>query len=367
MNSDYLYKFGCYPDNKRIINDLHSAAARLNNKLAALELGSLGVTEYNQRYFGGHIESNRARNLNLTKYGYILAWAIANIEKPKEQIVFLDYGAGHGMLSLLAKEFGIGTVVHNDIYPVSCDDARLIGNALDLEADAYIPGDLDDAIAYFGTSGISCDSVASYDVIEHIYDIEGFLSKVHGLSSKGLSMFMASSANERNPIINRRIKKIHVEFENKDRGIKPGRKPTDATRAIIELRKSIIHQYAKDLSGQELDNLAFLTRGLIKAEIEQSVDQYICSGTLPALINHSTNTCDPYTGNWFEHLINPDWMVKILDQSGFKSSVMCGFYDSPGSSVKGAVKLLLNMVIRLMGKSGLIFAPYYAIYSVKDE
>jgi len=257
--------------------------------------------------------------------------------------------------------------VHNDIYPVSCDDARLIGNALGLEADAYITGNLNDAIEYFSSRAIDCDAVASYDVIEHIYDIEEFLSKVHGLSSGALSMFMASSANERNPVISRRIQKIHLEFEHKDREPKQGRKPTDATKAIIDLRKRIIAEHARDLSEDELNRLALSTRGLIKSDIEQSVDHYLASGEFPEPINHSTNTCDPYTGNWFEHLMDPDWMAGILDKSGFKSRVICGFYDFPGGSVKGLIKLFLNMLIRLMGKSGLIFSPFYAIYSVKDE
>ena len=51
------------------------------------------------------------------------------------------YGGGHGMLALLAKASGIGTVIHNDIYKISCKDAQCIGNDLDLAADDDEGGD----------------------------------------------------------------------------------------------------------------------------------------------------------------------------------------------------------------------------------
>lgn len=40
--------------------------------------------------------------------------------------VFVDYGAGTGIMSLLAREMGFGAVLYVDIYDVSCRDAELI-------------------------------------------------------------------------------------------------------------------------------------------------------------------------------------------------------------------------------------------------
>lgn len=365
MNKEFLYQFGRYPDRYDVVDEVSDAASRLEQKLAVLDIYDLGISAYNARYFGGHIESTGARKLNLTKYGYVLAWAIAHLEKSKDEMVLLDYGGGHGMLSLLAKEYGIGTVIHNDIYSVSCDDAKTIGVMLDLEADDYVPGDIDAVLKYFNANGIICDSVANYDVIEHIYDIDGFLEKLHLLSPGPMSIFLASAANERNPRINRMLMKMHREFENQDREPKAGRKPTDATRAIAELRRNIIGEYAPSLSPADVDKLAVLTRGLIVRDIQDKVDEYRKCEVFPPQPSHPTNTCDPYTGNWFEHLMNPETLASVLDSTGFNTSIKCGFYDRPKNLLRRWVKLILNILIRIMGKQGLFFAPFFALSAHK--
>jgi 2-polyprenyl-3-methyl-5-hydroxy-6-metoxy-1,4-benzoquinol methylase len=365
MNSDYLYKFGKYPGNNGLVEDITAAAENLNKKLTNIVLDDLNISDYNKRYFGGHIESLGARRLNLTKYGYVLAWALAHLNKPKEELVFMDYGGGHGMLSLLAKQYGIGTVVHSDIYPVSCDDAKSIGDVLGVTADHYIPGDIDAVIKYFQDNNLNCDSVANYDVIEHIYDIDDFLSKLHLLSSGRMSLFLASAANEQNPRIKNALMTMHKEFECRDRDPKPGRKPTDATRAVVELRREIISDFAPSLSGNEVIKLADLTRGLIEPDIKERVKKYCSTGDFPEAPNHPTNTCDPFTGNWFEHLMDPYELANQLNSTGFEAVVRCGFYDQPKQPLKRSVKVFLNMVVRIMGRHGLYFAPYYALSAKK--
>jgi hypothetical protein len=365
MKSEFIYRYGLYPDKSEIVDEIADAALRLDQKLAVLDIEGLGISEYNARYFGGHIVCAGARKLNLTKYGYVLAWAIAHLEKDKDELVFLDYGGGHGMLSLLAKEYEIGTVVHNDIYSVSCDDAKTIGIALGLEADDYFPGDIDTVLKYFSENRIVCDSVANYDVIEHIYDIDGFLKKLHLLSPGPMSIFLASAANERNPRINRMMMKLHREFENKDRAFKTGRKPTDATKAIIELRRNIIVKYAPSLSSAEVDKLAVLTRGLVVRDIQEKLDEYRKYDVFPPEPSHPTNTCDPYNGNWFEHLMNPEALASVLDSTGFNTTIKCGFYDQPKNLPRRWVKLVLNVLIRIMGKQGLFFAPFFALSARK--
>jgi len=325
-------------------------------------LDNIDISDYNRRYFGGHIETSELRRLNLTKYGYVLTWALAHHDKPKEEQVFLDHGGGHGMLSLLAKQYGVGTVLHNDIYPISCNDARTIGEAVGLVADHYITGDIDDILEYCQANDLMVDCIANYDVIEHIYDIDDFLRKLHLLSPGRMSLFLASAANVRNPRISRLLVAMHKEFERYDRKPKYGRKPTDATRALVELRREIIEGYAPSLSSEDINQLADLTRGLIEKDIKERLDDYLNTGTLPPEPKHPTNTCDPFTGNWFEHLMNPDELVVTLNSTGFETTVICGFYDQPKKDpIKRWIKLLLNIVIRIMGKHGLLLAPFYAL------
>lgn len=365
MKKDFLYKYGIYPHKSKIIKEVTLAASRLEQMLSVLDLDDINLSEYNIRYFGDYIKTEEKRILNLQKYSYILSWVLSGLDKPKEEIVFLDHGGGHGLMSLLAKEYGIGTVIHNDIYPVSCKDARSIALSLNLEADIYIPGEIDDVLDYLKKSDKFCDAVASYDVIEHIYDINDFLNKIHLLSPGPMSLFFASAANERNPRINRELQAMHRKFEYHDRTPKFGRKPTDATKAIIELRRKIISKHTPSLSSADVDKLAILTRGLVVGGIQDKVNEYCKTSIFPPGPTHPTNTCDPYTGNWFEHLMNPEDLASVLDSTGFSTTIKCGFYSQPKNLPKRLVKLALNFLIKAMGIKGLLFAPYYAISAKK--
>ena len=363
----YYYKFATYPERTSIIEGVTNAASILDNKLQSFNLINLDISNYNKRYFGGHIESAETRRLNLTKYSYVLSWALAHIDSPIEELTFLDYGGGHGMLSLLAKQFGIGNVLHNDIYPESSKDAKIIGDSLSIEADDYITGDIDEVISYTKKNRINIDSMGSYDVIEHIYDIENFISKLTKLSNGSMSMFHASAANEKNLRIKRQIKSIHKNFELNDREEKIGRKPTDTTKALIQVRNDIIKDYAPDLSIDEIRKLSELTRGKIIDDIKQSVDNYINKGILPDKPEHPTNTCDPYTGNWFEHLMNPDHLISKLNQNGFEAKVLNGYYDKSNNRIKRFIKISLNSIIRILGKKGIYFAPFYALSAKRSR
>ncbi len=360
----YMYRNGVYPKNSAMFG-VRSAAKRLHAKLHNLRLDALEISDYNKRYFGDQLVSDDILRGHLTKYGYILEWALSGIEKSIENLVLIDYGGGHGMLSLLAKETGIGTVIHNDIYPVSCQDANKIGSALGLQADYYVPGDIDAILDYCKIHGVSCDVVANYDVIEHIYDIDDFLGKLHRLSDGAMSIFLASAANDINPRIRRILQRQHNKFEFQDRPVKYGRKPIDTTRAILDVRKDIIKSHSSSLSHHEIDNLAAVTRGMIKADIEAAVDQYLRTKIYPSKIKHPTNTCDPITGSWIEHLMDPWELASQLSRTGYSVQVKCGYYDYAGSFFTRSLKSVMNAAISSTGSFGLRLAPYYALFAIK--
>ena len=117
---------------------------------------------------------------------------------------------------MLAKELGIRTVIYNDIYEVSCRDAEALAYAIGNKADYYVQGDIDDVIDFCNLNNIRFNSIASYDVIEHIYDIEKYFNKLHLLNPD--TLVMASSANASNPFI-RRLKmrdQKRNEYERKE-------------------------------------------------------------------------------------------------------------------------------------------------------
>ena len=364
--NDFKYYFGKYPKNN--LNDLiFSSCVSLERKLESLNIDKLKISDYNKRYFGGHISTKNSRLLNLTKYAYVISYATSQLCKVPSEITFLDYGGGHGTMSLLAKEMGIKKVIYCDIYEQSCIDAREIGKALEIEADEYIFGDINEVISQKRIKNFNIDSAASYDVIEHIYDVKDFLSKNQFLSDSKLSVFHASAANIKNPRINHNLRQLHKNMENYDRNFDSGRKSTDTRKALKKLRKQIIEENFSNFSKSEINKLVKLSRGLIKDEMIEKIKLYEVTNKYFSEIDDPTNTCDPLTGNWFEQLLDQDFLINSLNMNGFQSKIIPGFYDSPKNSFKSILKKCLNLIIFLNLNNGPIFSPYFGILGLKKN
>jgi len=359
---DFMYKYGRLPKDRILLTNINSATNKLFDKLRALDVKSLNISDYNKRYFA----SKLGRLLSyLQLYSYILAWSVVESNVPLNKFVFLDYGGGSGILSLLAKESNIGTVIYNDIYEVSCKDARTIGESIGNQADYYVQGDIDDVIDFLTKNGINCNAVASYDVIEHIYDIEHFLRTLNKLSNDSLTIFMSSGANIFNWRIRRSLMKRQYEVEHYDRVKEFGHKERDTTRAYLKIRIEIISKYTDKISENEVKRLAISTRGMILSDIQKCVDTYLETKQFPKGLEHPTNTCDPYTGNWMEHLMDPYYLQKVLTEEGFRVQILSGFYGAKENRVKRIVAKTLDIYISTFEKSGIKVAPFFSIYAKK--
>jgi len=233
-------------------------------------------------------------------------------------------------------------------------------------AEHYVKGDIDDLLAFLSKNNLKCNAIASYDVIEHIYDIELFFEKIPSLSNNSLSVVMSSGANIFNPIIRKRLITKQLEVEYKDREKQFGQKERDTLRSYLNVRNDMILKYTQDLNKaltkNEIEQLSRRTRGKIEADIQKSVDEYLKTEKFPQEPNHPTNTCDPYTGNWAEHLINPYSLTKILSKRGFKSCVLGGYYGRPKNALKRFLGVVFNKFISGSKKQGLKIAPFYTIY-----
>jgi hypothetical protein len=347
-----------YQENQELFQQVVSAETRLREKLQSVDIKSLCITEYNQRKW-----EKKLKNLSgsLSTYGYLLRLSFSNCSIPIQKSVFVDYGGGCGILSFLAKELGVGTVIYNDIYEGSCNDVKLFSNALELPLEYIVCGDVDKLIEYIRKNSIIVNSIASYDVLEHLYDVEYHFNLLLSLSNPHFRLVYASGANNENPMKVHKLKKIHINAEYKNREEKWGHKETDSSRAYFDVRKDIISNYAPDLRPDQVEKLSRATRGLIKLDIEKAVDEYRNRGEIAYRNNHPTNTCDPYTGSWCEQLISIKWLQDILKKSGFSVKILSGYNNRQVSLPKNIMVYILNTLIRLLGRRGLFIAPYYIV------
>lgn len=358
---EYMFKFCNLPDDTLTVTMVNEAAGRLHYKLKKIDLESLDISDYNKRYFGSLLRNLRS---NLQKYAYILAWSITKIDIPLNKLVFLDYGGGSGMLSLLAKECKIGTVIYNDIYDISARDAEIIGKAIGDQADYYIPGDVNDVIDFLKEKSIKCNTVANYDVIEHIYDIEEFLKKIPMISDNNLRVFFSSGANPYNPVIKRKLVKNHYRCELSDREQKFGSKKRDPLEAYSKIRRKLIKDLNPDLSEDQVDYLVTATKGLIEYDIKKAVNEFSTSGTVTLkqkYPQYPSNTCDPYTGNWAEHLMDIYQLRNVLQSQNFQADIWRGYYGDSNTLLKCLAARSLNLLIKNLGRRGMALSPFFTL------
>jgi len=359
---EFMYSHARLPENYKLLNDINSAAGRLYKKLKELDITNLDISDYSKEYLNKHLINIHG---TLRKYSYILSWALTPSTVSLNKFKIMDYGGGTGILSLLAKELKIETVIYNDIYDISCNDAKTLGQAVGNESDYYLHGDIDDAISFFKKNVIHINAIASYDVIEHIYDIKAFLRKLQLLSDQPLNVFLSTGANSLNLIKKKALMKKQVEIENTDRVKKHGYKERDCLKAYLKVREEMITEYNKDLTNNEVKILARATRGMMETDIYQCIDKYLKTNEFPFEPVHPTNTCDPFTGNWAEHLMDPYYLKEVLLQTGFEVEVLGGYWSPPEKSMKSYLGIFLNIIIYLFKKQGIRIAPFYTIYGKK--
>ena len=361
INDKYFDKL--LPNNRSLIDEIDEAIKRLSEKFTGLDSSDLKISDYNLRYFRGYL-SNPGKTFDIYKFN--LCWALSDIDKPLRDITFIDHGGGCGIQSLLARELGIGRIIYNDIYDVSGIDAERIAEKLGLRADDYHIGEMEDLVVFIQSEGISPDVFASRDVIEHIYDIEGFLGRLGKLSESPISVIMASGANEKNFLRAWKIARQQRVAEYKSRDKKWGHKDRDTLRPYIEIRREIIVEHFPKLEESEVGILAERTRGMAMGDIITTIEKYLSSSELPSRPSHKTNTCDPYTGNWLEHLMDSKQLREILKNNGFEATVLPVPYSiRTNDRLKRTIGGFINRLMAFLPGLSMKLASSFAIYARK--
>ena len=361
----YLFDHAKLPKDHRLLRDVNSAAERLAQKLEALHIEKSGLSEYCARVLR---DKREVLTAYLQIYTYVLSWGISSSKTPYSKLTVLEYGGGIGLISMLAKELGVGTVIYNDIYDVSHVGAQHLAGLLGLRAEHYVLGDVDDVIGYSESRKLHLDAVVSFDVIEHIYDIDAFLTRLASFPGPRLKIVMASGANMYSPPCAKKIMAFQRQCELQGREATFGFYDRDALRPYVEIRREIIRRACSTLTPQEVETLATRTRGMREDDIVRAVTKYREQRVLPKELPHPTNTCDPYTGNWQEHLMEPSELVGVLSRAGFHADWFSGYFSGRhGSIVRRAFAKVGNAVIGLLDKRAIRLGKFYTLYAVKDQ
>jgi hypothetical protein len=282
--------------------------------------------------------------------------ALKKLNKPVHECTFVDYGGGCGILSFFAKESGFRTVVYNDINKKSLNDAVTISGSLGIPIDQYVPGDVDEFVSEISIRKIKPDLICSFDVVEHIYDLEYWIKAIASINAE-FSMLHMTGANPANPLISRRLKRQHYisEYIGADKNIT--RNDTYIDRSCLEERERIIISEFPDMNKNDIKLLSKKTRGLRENDIKKVVSEFILSGNINYNLNHPTNTCDPYTGSWTERLIDLKQLRIIIESNHLTVDMSNSFYAFSGNKILNIIKHILNQLIYLSGPKSLFLSP----------
>jgi 2-polyprenyl-3-methyl-5-hydroxy-6-metoxy-1,4-benzoquinol methylase len=338
------------------------AAISLENKLNGIDVESLAISDYSKQYLKDY---QRKLKYSLQACSLILMHALQKSGKAIEEITIVDYGAGTGVLAMLAKEVGFAKVIYNDIYDISCKDAETIAVKALANADDYVCGDIQALQNYFKINNQYCDIIVSRNVIEHIYNLEDYFNELSKIRSKQLTLFFATTANIKNPLTVWYTQRIQRKVELKGMTSK-WTKERDSLKPHLQTRKEIITAQFSNLNEVQIDKLAKATRGLIKADIINFINDYLKTNTLKSSLVSGTNTCDPHTGNWVEHLIEIEQYNDLFIKNGFTFNVVNGFYNT-NYSIKwlNLITPFVNILIKKFGKNGVYLAPFIGLAGKK--
>ena len=338
------------------------SAKRLYLKLNDLNFNNLAISEYNKVYLKKYIDNFP---FYISLYSQLLKKAIKKLNKPVSESVFVDYGGGCGILSYLAKEVGFKTVVYNDNYQISLNDTQIISGALGISIDHYICGDVEDFVNEVSLLGISPDLICSFDVLEHIYNIEKWFKTIIEINNSFSLLFM-TSANSCNPFVVRRLERLQIQAEHEGLKRTAGWKEIDLNNSFLEARGKIIKEKFPDFNKDIISELATKTRGLRKDDIIKVVNRYIETSEISYQIEHPTNTCDPYTGNWTEKLFDLKQLTTLINNNKLSVDITNSYYSYSHNNILNLPKFILNILIKIVGKKILFFSPTFTLEIVKN-
>jgi len=347
------------------------------DKFKSIDVSALNASEYVKNYISSY---QSQIEIVVQRYQYLLEKIIS---KKGKDIVFVDYGGGTGLFSLLAKYTGIRKVIYVDISTEMLNGAKSLANLLEVEVDDFVNWHYESE-KEFPYDDI--DVVSNYDVLEHLYNpVKAFNLLTNLLKPNGM-ILMASGSNTYHPVVRWLFSKKHKisEFTGTISA-----KEIDSNEPFFEIRERIIREEFKGLTERKIRLFAKKTRGYRKDDIVKKINNYLNYKTeiKPAAL---LNTCDPMTGNWDEHLIDyfdfkdrlEDYFEDVQLLNGWYPRAKAKFIKNFDIKDENFIKRIFPYLSYLFVKFGFLFnlmikispypfkmflAPYYIVMAEKPR
>ena len=338
------------PQRDQLANLINERAAELHGKLIFLPVENLGLPDHCLYYF----KTSHFNRLffSIETSAHLLYRSITLHGKALSDLVIMDYGAGVGTLYMLAKMIGCKTVIYNDFLEEWRFSAHRIAEALRVEIDEYILGDIEETLIVLDRKGLRCDIITSRNVVEHVYKLDHFYRSIYNHQPQAL-LYSSTTANIYNP--GSHIKHVlwHRRWEKEYRR---ERLETIISTGLVR-------------NKNEQQKLAVKTRGLAREELLESIKSFSSTGRLPDPSRYYTNTCQPSNGVWAEHMITFREYRKTIQTENYIVMFLPGFWDTHYSKAwKNIFGRMMNILIRLVGNTGVFLAPFiYVIAQPKKK
>ena len=108
------------------------------NKLQQLDYNALPISTYSRDYI---LRMLPHLGYYLSIYNRLLDKVISRYGNDPSKIILVDYGGGHGFLSITAKQKGIGTVIYVDYNPKAAETVACLSKEAGFGPDAIVVGD----------------------------------------------------------------------------------------------------------------------------------------------------------------------------------------------------------------------------------
>ena len=264
-------------------------------------------------------------------YRHSLQQMLQQTGKEPSNITLVDYGGGHGFLSLTAKEMGIGTVIYIDINPQAAATVTELSKIVGTSPDHILQGDSESLRQWCAENRITPNALLGMDVIEHIYRLEDFFADIYSINPD-ITMLFTTGSTPYNPWVVRRLHHIMLSDERGHSGQK----------GFLQLRKEHILQHYPDMSDSEADLWAANTRGLTYPDILTAIDTHTPFKEIDAY-----NTCDPATGSWTERILPISDYKSLVRPYHATIRVTPGYYNTYRKGLKGIVSRLFNLLLHI--------------------